>query len=54
MSSVILAEEIRPSVGIAMAALTATAAGVTFVCTRYAHCPLRHLTVRQASGLGAA
>ena len=54
MSSVILAEEIRPSVGIAMAALTSTAAVMTFVCTRYAHCPLRHLTVRQASGLGAA
>ncbi len=54
MSSVILAQEIHPSVGIAMAALTSMAAAMTFICTRYAHCPLRHLTVRQASGLGAA
>jgi uncharacterized membrane protein YfcA len=54
MSSVILAEEIHPSVGVAMATLTATAAVMTFVCARYAHCPLRQLTARQASGLGAA
>jgi len=54
MSSVILAEEIHPSVGIAMAVLTSTAAVITVICTRYAHRPLRHLTVRQASGLGTA
>ncbi len=43
MSSVILAQEIHPSVGIAAAALTALAATATFVCTRYARCPLRRL-----------
>lgn len=54
MSSVILAQEIHPSVGIATAALTAAAAVTTFICTRYPHCPLRHLTAKQASGVGAA
>ncbi|UXA18012.1 sulfite exporter TauE/SafE family protein [Mycobacterium sp. SMC-4] len=43
MSSVILAQEIHPSVGIAAAALTAIAALVTVVCSRYARCPLRRL-----------
>jgi uncharacterized membrane protein YfcA len=54
MSSVIIAEEIHPSVGIPMAALTAIVAVTTFICTRYDHCPLRHLTARHASGVGAA
>ncbi|CAA0127044.1 putative membrane transporter protein [Mycolicibacterium vanbaalenii] len=44
MSSVVLGQEIHPGVGIAAAALTAVAAAMTFVCTRYAHCPLRRLT----------
>lgn len=41
MSSVILAQEIHPAVGIAAAALTAVAGLLTLACTRYAHCPLR-------------
>ncbi|MGB2921203.1 MAG: sulfite exporter TauE/SafE family protein [Mycobacterium sp.] len=44
MSSVVLGQEIHPGVGIAAAALTAVAAAMTFVCTRYAHCPLRRLS----------
>ncbi|MGV0838373.1 sulfite exporter TauE/SafE family protein [Mycolicibacterium thermoresistibile] len=44
MSSVILAQEIHLSAGIAAAALTAVAAVMTVACTRYAHCPLRRLT----------
>lgn len=44
MSSVILAQEIHPGVGIAAAALTGLAALMTLACDRYAHCPLRRLT----------
>lgn len=44
MSSVILAEEVHPGVGIAAAGLTIIAATVTVACSRYAHCPLRRLT----------
>ncbi|WP_370329205.1 sulfite exporter TauE/SafE family protein [Mycolicibacterium hippocampi] len=44
MSSVVLGQEIHPGVGIAAAALTAVAAAITFLCTRYAHCPLRRLS----------
>ena len=44
MSSVILAQEIHLASGIAAAGLTALAAGMTFACTRYAHCPLRRLS----------
>jgi len=54
MSSVILAQEIHPSVGIAAAALTTVAAAMTFVCTRYAHCPLRRLKSRPGAGMAAA
>lgn len=54
MSSVILAQEIHPSVGIATAALTAIAAAITFVCTRYAHCPLRRLNTRPRADVAAA
>ena len=54
MSSVIFAEEIHPIVGIATAALTAIAAAMTFVCTRYGHCPLRRLTARPPSGAAVA
>ncbi len=54
MSSVILAQEIHPSVGIAAAALTAIAAAMTFACSRYAHCPLRRLTGARASDSVAA
>lgn len=48
MSSVILAQEIHPGVGIAAAALTGSAALMTFACNRYEHCPLHRLT-----GVGA-
>jgi uncharacterized membrane protein YfcA len=48
MSSVILAQEIHISVGIAAAALTAIVALMTLACSRYAHCPLRRIT-----GVGA-
>ncbi|MGE2729591.1 sulfite exporter TauE/SafE family protein [Mycolicibacterium vaccae] len=44
MSSVILAQEIHPVVGIAAAALTAVAGAVTLACARTAHCPLRRLS----------
>ncbi|CAA0134937.1 putative membrane transporter protein [Mycolicibacterium vanbaalenii] len=44
MSSVILAQEIHPAVGITAAALTATAAGLHLACTRKNICPLRRLT----------
>jgi len=54
MSSVILAQEIHPSVGIATAGLTAIAAAVTFVCTRYEHCPLRRLKSRPGADVAAA
>jgi len=46
MSSVILGEEIDPIIGIAAAGLMTVAAGITFACTRYPHCPLRRITVR--------
>lgn len=54
MSSVILAQEIHPSVGIAAAAITALAGGMTLACTRYDHCPLRRLTGAIASGKAVA
>lgn len=54
MSSVILAQEIHPGVGIAAAALTAVAAAMTFACTRFAHCPLRRLIAASGSRPAAA
>ncbi|NGP09729.1 sulfite exporter TauE/SafE family protein [Rhodococcus sp. 14C212] len=51
MSSVILAQEIHPLVGIAAAVLTLIAAGTTFACSRSAHCPLQRLGRRtEAAG----
>jgi uncharacterized protein len=47
MSSVILGQEIHAAVGIGAAAVTVLAAGVTFACTRYAHCPVRRLVGRR-------
>ena len=47
MSSVILGQEIHPAVGIAAAGLTALAAGITFMCTRYTHCPLQRVVGRR-------
>ncbi|HEX2399280.1 MAG TPA: sulfite exporter TauE/SafE family protein [Mycobacterium sp.] len=52
MSSVILTQEVHPAVGMAAAALTVLAGGMTFACTRYAHCPLRRITARH--GVAAA
>jgi uncharacterized membrane protein YfcA len=49
MSSVILGQEIHAAVGIGAAVLTVLAAGITFACTRYAHCPLRRLVGRQGA-----
>jgi uncharacterized membrane protein YfcA len=46
MASVILGEEVHPVFGIAAAGLTAVAAGMTFMCIRYAHCPLRRVASR--------
>ncbi|MCV7221749.1 sulfite exporter TauE/SafE family protein [Mycolicibacterium elephantis] len=43
MSSVILAQEIHLSVGIAAAVLTVIAAGATLACTRLDVCPLRRV-----------
>lgn len=54
MSSVIFAEEVHPAIGIAVAASTALAAGISFACTRYARCPLRRLSGRQTVGAVAA
>jgi uncharacterized protein len=47
MSSVILAQEVHPGVGIAAAVATVLAAGFTVACNRYAHCPLRRFVGRQ-------
>ena len=46
MASVILAQEVNPAVGAVAAGLTLGAAGMSFACTRYAHCPLRRLIQR--------
>ncbi|MDW5614844.1 sulfite exporter TauE/SafE family protein, partial [Mycolicibacterium sp. D5.8-2] len=54
MSSVILAQEIHPAVGIAAAALTTLAAAMTVACNRYAHCPLHRLTTRLTTPKAAA
>lgn len=53
MSSVILAQEIHLSVGIAAAALTAIAAMMTVACARYDRCPLRRLTTRRPTTTAA-
>jgi uncharacterized membrane protein YfcA len=49
MSSVILGQEIHATMGIAVAVLTVIAAGITFACTRYAHCPLRRVVGRHGA-----
>lgn len=49
MSSVILGQEIHATVGIAVAVLTMLAAGITFACTQYAHCPLRRFVGRRGA-----
>lgn len=47
MSSIILAQEIHPAVGIATAALTLTAGGTTYLCSRSGHCPWQRLGNKQ-------
>jgi len=54
MASVILAEEVNPELGAAAAGLTAMAAGISFACTRYAHCPLRRLAGRHSASASTA
>src|SRR5829696_5181964 len=54
MSSVILAQEIHLSVGIAAAALSAMAGVMYVACSRYGHCPLRHLTGRHPQAAARA
>jgi uncharacterized membrane protein YfcA len=54
MSSVILAQEVHFAVGVAAGTMTALAAAVTFVCPRYAHCPLHRLAGRPHVAAGAS
>lgn len=54
MSSIVLGEEVNPVVGIVAAGLTAMAAAITFVCNRYANCPLRRIIGPQAGAAAAA
>jgi len=53
MSSVILGQEIHAIAGIAAVILTVLAAGITFACNRYAHCPLRRLVGWQGAAAAA-
>ena len=49
MSSVILAQEVHPALGVAAGVATVVAGGVTVACSRYAHCPLRRLSTRMGA-----
>ena len=49
MSSVILAQELHPLVGITTAALTLTAAGTSYTCSRGSFCPLRRFARRSGT-----
>jgi uncharacterized membrane protein YfcA len=49
MSSVILGQEIHAAVGVAAAGLTALAAAIAFVRTRYANCPLQRAVGRRGA-----
>lgn len=49
MSSVILAQEIHPAVGVAVAVLTGTAAATMYACARREFCPLRRLLTRRGA-----
>jgi uncharacterized membrane protein YfcA len=53
MSSVILAQEVHPAVGIAAAVLTVLVGGITFACTRYAYCPIRRVLGRHGAAAAA-
>jgi uncharacterized membrane protein YfcA len=54
MASVILAEEVSLEVGATAAGLTIFAAGISFACKRYTHCPLHRLVHRQQASASAA
>jgi len=54
MASVILAEEVHPAVGAAVAGLILIAAGMSFACSRYSYCPLRRLFRRPMGSKNAA
>jgi uncharacterized membrane protein YfcA len=45
MASLMLAQEVDPAVGAVAAALTLVAAGMSFACDRYGHCPLRRFGI---------
>ncbi|MEE6164240.1 MULTISPECIES: sulfite exporter TauE/SafE family protein [unclassified Mycolicibacterium] len=49
MASVILAEQVHPVVGIAVAGLTAAAGGYRYACNRFTWCPLNRLSSRVAA-----
>ncbi|MCW2687180.1 MAG: anion permease [Mycobacterium sp.] len=51
MASLIMAEQISPAVGTGAGALALVAAGMSFVCNRYAHCPLARLVRRQQASV---
>ncbi|ORA40134.1 sulfite exporter TauE/SafE family protein [Mycobacterium aquaticum] len=48
MASVILAEQVHPVVGVAVAGLTVAAAGYRYACSRFTWCPLNRLSGRVA------
>jgi uncharacterized membrane protein YfcA len=54
MASVILGEEVHPILGVTSAGLSVVAAGMTFACTRYAHCPMRRIASRRDLAAAAA
>jgi len=43
MASVIVAREVDPAIGATAGAVILLAAGMSWACTRYAHCPLRRV-----------
>lgn len=49
MASVILAEQVHPVVGIAVAGLTVAAGGYRYACSRFTWCPLNRLWSRVAA-----
>jgi len=51
MASLIMAEEISPAVGTGAGVLAMVAAGMSFACNRYAHCPLDRLVHRQQASV---
>jgi uncharacterized membrane protein YfcA len=53
MASVILAQETTPAVGVAAAGLTVVAAGVSVICRRTTHCPLRRLMAQMQPAAAA-